>query len=93
MKKVSLNSREVKPIQQEECTSIPPVEESLQGLDTRIELIQALIPLGLEAVAEELQNEVSRLTGAKNSRKGEKNPNRRWEANQGLCICRIKKCP
>ena len=30
MKKVSLNSREVKPIQQEECTSIPPVEESLQ---------------------------------------------------------------
>ena len=30
-------------------------------LDTRIALIQALIPLGLDAVAEELQEEVSRL--------------------------------
>jgi len=93
MKKVSLNSREVKPIQQEECTSIPPVEESLQGLDTRIELIQALIPLGLEAVAEELQNEVSRLTGAKNSRKGEKNPNRRWGSQPGSVYLSDQKVP
>ncbi len=76
MKKVSSNAPKVKPIEKENFTSRALLEEDLSALDTRIELIQALIPLGLEAVAEELQNEVSRLTGAKNSRKGTKNSNR-----------------
>lgn len=37
--------------------------EAMSALDMHIELIPALIPLGLEAVAEELQNQVTRLTG------------------------------
>ena len=41
-----------------------PLKKRLSALDTRIALIQALIPLGLDAVAEELQNEVTRLAGA-----------------------------
>ncbi len=48
----------------------PVREERMQALqadpsalDSRIELIQQLIPLGLQAVAEELQAEVQRLVG------------------------------
>ena len=93
MKKVSSNAPEVKPIEKENFTSPPLLEEDLSELDTRIELIQALIPLGLEAVAEELQNEVSRLTGAKNSRKGTKNSNRRWGSQQGSVYLSDQKVP
>ena len=93
MKKVSSNAPEVKPIEKENFTSPPLLEEDLSALDTRIELIQALIPLGLEAVAEELQNEVSRLTGAKNSRKGTKNSNRRWGSQQGSVYLSDQKVP
>lgn len=93
MKKVSSNALEVKPIEKENFTSPPLLEEDLSALDTRIELIQALIPLGLEAVAEELQNEVSRLTGAKNSRKGTKNSNRRWGSQQGSVYLSDQKVP
>lgn len=50
-------------------------------LDSRIELIQRLIPLGLKAVAEELEAEVDRLVGARYSRE---NPDqKRWGANPG----------
>ena len=38
-------------------------EANLLELDTRVELIQALIPTGLEAVNEVLQQEVYRLVG------------------------------
>ena len=93
MKKISPNPTEVKPIEQESFTSSPVLEESLKALDTRIELIQALIPLGLEAVAEELKKEVTRLTGEKNSRKGAKNPNRRWGSQQGSVYLSDQKVP
>ena len=93
MKKVSSTPLEVKPIEQESLTSSPLLEESLKALDMRIELIQALIPLGLEAVAEELQKEVTRLTGAKNSRKGAKNPNRRWGSQPGSVYLSDQKVP
>jgi len=83
MKKVSSNPCKVKQIEAENVLSSPELEPSVSALDTRIALIQALIPLGLEAVADELQKEVSRLTGEKNSRKGEKNPNRRWGSQPG----------
>jgi transposase-like protein len=50
-------------------------------LDSRIELIQMLIPLGLKAVAEELEAEVERLVGARYSRE---NPDqKRWGTNPG----------
>lgn len=51
------------------------------ALDSRIELIQMLIPLGLKAVAEELEAEVERLVGARYSRE---NPDqKRWGTNPG----------
>ena len=93
MKKVTSNSREVKLIQKEDLTPATVVEQELQTLDMRIELIQALIPLGLEAVEEELQKEVIRLTGEKNSRKGEKAPNRRWGRQPGSVYLSDQKVP
>ena len=39
-------------------------------LDVRIEMIQCLIPLGLHAVAEELQRAVKELVGRRYQRKG-----------------------
>ncbi|MBI3658274.1 MAG: transposase, partial [Acidobacteria bacterium] len=51
------------------------------ALDSRIELIQMLIPLGLKAVAEELEAEVERRVGARYSRE---NPDqKRWGTNPG----------
>ncbi len=38
--------------------------KSLSDSSTRIELIQMLIPLGLQAIEEELQSEVSKIAGA-----------------------------
>jgi putative transposase len=43
-------------------------EAELSALDSRLELIQALIPLGLEAVQELLQQEVTVLAGARYQR-------------------------
>ncbi len=45
-------------------TALPGGED----LDTRIVLIQALIPLGLQAVAEVLQQEVQALAGPRYAR-------------------------
>ena len=42
----------------------------LDAIDARVAAIQALIPLGLEAVAETLQAEVTRLAGPKHRRTG-----------------------
>ena len=47
MKKVSSHATEVKSNEKDIFTSTPLHEEDLSALDTRIELIQALIPLGL----------------------------------------------
>lgn len=93
MKKVSSNSREVKCIRKEDFAPSTLLEEDLKSLDMRIELIQALIPLGLEAIAEELQNEVSRLTGVKSSRKGASTPNRRWGSQPGSVYLSDQKLP
>ena len=54
---------------------------NLDGNSTRIELIQMLIPLGLQAVEEELQSEVSKLAGARYTRT---HPDlKRWGCNEG----------
>ncbi len=92
MKKVSHKAPKVKTIHKDDKTPHSPTEEELDTLDTRIALIQALIPIGLDAVAEELQQEVTRLSGDRYSRKAQQNPNRRWAVNKGLCIFLIKKC-
>ena len=56
------------------------IEEEVRILDSRFELIQMLIPLGLKAVEEELQQEVEQRVGRGASRSPE---NRRWGRNPG----------
>ena len=52
-------------------------------IDARAELIQALIPIGLEAVNELLQQEVVSLVGARYSRGGGEGDCARWGRQQG----------
>lgn len=51
------------------------------SVDTRVTLIQALIPLGLKAVEEELQREVENLVGGRHERN--ENALVRWGENPG----------
>ncbi|MCH8851795.1 MAG: hypothetical protein IID41_03990 [Planctomycetes bacterium] len=55
----------------------------LPEVDTRAELIQALIPIGLEAVNELLQQEVCQLAGERYSRAGGVAGHARWGAQRG----------
>jgi transposase-like protein len=59
------------------------VEQELLRLDTRVAMIQALIPLGLKAVNELLQEEVGRLAGERYSREGGIHGYARWGGQQG----------
>lgn len=54
-----------------------------QGLSARVALIQALIPIGLEAVAEELEREVERLAGPRHNRNGGLPGHYRWGGQRG----------
>lgn len=66
-----------------------PIDE----LDARVALIQALIPLGLKAVEETLQHEVSDLAGERYSRgTGRKNHNR-WGSQRGSVYLADQKIP
>jgi len=61
---------------------VSPVHPAAEGLvdgdlDTQVAMIQALIPLGLEAVHDELQNEMIQLAGPRYGRKGAHQPCRR----------------
>lgn len=53
------------------------------GLNGRIELIQALIPLGLEAVEDVLQQEVTALAGERYARGGGQAGHARWGKQAG----------
>ncbi len=55
----------------------------LLALDTRVALIQALIPIGLEAVNEVLQREVCQLAGERYSREGGVDGYARWGGQRG----------
>ncbi len=55
----------------------------LLELDTRVELIQALIPIGLEAVNDVLQKEVCQLVGERYSREGGVPGYARWGGQRG----------
>ena len=61
----------------------PAAEELLADLDARVEAIQLLIPLGLQAVAEELDRAVVELAGARYQRKDSEQPHRRWGSQPG----------
>jgi len=71
-----------------EVERLPKGSERELGLDggemlARVEMIQALIPLGLEAVSELLQEEVARLAGPVRSRAGGPRERVRWGTNPG----------
>ncbi len=59
-------------------------------LDVTLALIQELIPIGLQAVAEQLQNEVKQLTGSRYEH-GKKNV--RWGSQPGSVYLRDQKIP
>ena len=65
--------------------------KSLSDSSTRIELIQMLIPLGLQAIEEELQSEVSKIAGARYTRT---HPDfKRWGCNEGSVFLGDQKVP
>ena len=65
--------------------------KSLNESSTRIELIQMLIPVGLQAIEEELQSEVSKLAGARYTRT---HPDlKRWGCNEGSVFLGDQKMP
>lgn len=59
------------------------VEGDLLALDTRVAMIQALLPLGLKAVNDVLQEEVTQLAGARYSRGGGQPGYARWGGQPG----------
>ena len=60
------------------------VPESIAAsLDSRVELIQALIPLGLEAVGDVLQQEITALAGPRYQRSGGQPGYARWGSQRG----------
>ncbi len=65
----------------------------VEGLDARIEAIQWLVPLGLEAVAEELHRAVEELAGLRYQRKGSHQPFRRWGCQPGSVFLGDQKVP
>lgn len=66
------------------------VDAHSEEFDMRMSVIQELIPIGLTAVAEELQAEVKRLAGEKHSRGAE---NIRWGSQNGSVYLREEKYP
>lgn len=61
-----------------------------EDFDVKMSVIQELIPLGLKAVADELQGEVRRLAGERHSRDG---VNARWGWQDGSVYLRDQKFP
>ncbi len=61
-----------------------------RDLDVRAALIQELIPLGLDEIQRELQDEVSRLAGERHARGGN---NHRWGHQNGSVYMRDQKFP
>jgi len=59
------------------------MEPELLELDTRVAMIQALVPLGLKAVNDVLQEEVTQLAGARYRRAGGLPGYARWGGQQG----------
>ncbi len=71
----------------------PAAEELIEELDARIEAIQMLVPLGLQAVAEELEQAVVELAGPRYQRKDSEQPHRRWGSQPGSVYLGDQKLP
>lgn len=72
---------------------IHPAWVGTEGFDARVALIQALIPLGLAAVEEELEAEVTRLAGARYERSGRLPGHVRWTKQDGSIYVGDQKHP
>jgi transposase-like protein len=66
------------------------MESYSEDMDVKMAVIQELIPLGLQAVAEHLQQEVKQLVGEKHQRVGD---NARWGRQNGSVYLRDQKFP
>jgi len=64
-----------------------------EDLGTRVAMIQALIPLGLEAVRDVLQQDVEALTGARYAREGGRPGHVRWSKERGSVYLGDQKLP
>jgi putative transposase len=67
--------------------------DSIVNLDARVELIQALIPLGLAAVEKELERAVDELVGPRYRRSGPDRQYYRWGSEQGSVYLADQKLP
>ena len=74
-------------------TVAPEAVSQMEDLDGRIEAIQLLIPLGLQAVTEELQKAVVELAGPRYQRKEADQPLRRWGSQRGSVYLSDQKLP
>ena len=72
-------------------TAVPPT--AAPDFDTRIALIQALIPVALERVHEELKNEVTWLAGERYAREGRQPGHVRWTRQRGSIYLADQKIP
>ena len=72
---------------------VPEAVSQVEDLDSRIEAIQWLIPLGLKAVTEELQRAVIELAGPRYERKESDQPLRRWGSQPGSVYLGDQKLP
>ena len=72
---------------------VPEAVSQVEDLDSRIEAIQWLIPLGLKAVTEKLQRAVIELAGPRYERKESDQPLRRWGSQPGSIYLGDQKLP
>ena len=75
------------------CKRRPEVAWELETVDAKVALIQALIPLGLQAVQETLEAEVTALAGARYQRAGRQPGHVRWSQQQGSVYLGDQKLP
>ena len=69
------------------------VDKDHVDIETRVALIQALIPLGLEAVMDVLQDQVRELAGSRYARKDAEQSVRRWGKQKGWVYLADQKLP
>src|SRR2546428_9248650 len=72
---------------------VPAPVTTAPDIDARIALIQALIPVALEKVREELQADVERLAGERYVREGRLPGHVRWTAQPGPIYLADQKIP
>ena len=70
-----------------------PSERQQAAIDSLLEVLQALIPLGLGHVEEALQREVQRLAGRRYSRQGRQPGLVRWGRQPGSIYLADQKLP